>query len=180
MQGLEESTLRSNGTPDPDECWALLGRLAASAQFKRSVRMQELLFYIGKRFLKDGCERVHEQEIGSQVFKRPDSYDTNFDNIVRTNVSDLRKRIEIYFQSEGAREPLIVEIPRGGYTPVFRFRAVEPVPPSAELAAENRALNQDATQSAAPSLPASQHRVWMPVALVATTALSIALAIGCF
>jgi hypothetical protein len=126
MEGLEESTLRLNSTPDADECWALLERLAASAQLKRSARMQELLFYIGKRFLKDGCECVHEQEIGSQVFKRPDSYDTNFDNIVRTNVSDLRKRIETYFQLEGAHEPLTVEIPRGGYTPVFRYRSGGP------------------------------------------------------
>jgi hypothetical protein len=179
IAGPEESTLQPSSTPDPETCWALLERVAASTQLRRSVRLQELLFYIGKRYLKDGCDRVHEQEIGLQVFKRPDSYDTSFDNIVRTNVSDLRKRIEAYFQSEGAREPLIVEIPRGGYTPVFRFRAAEPVPPSAELAAENRALNQDATQSTARSLPSPPHRVWKSAALVATTALSVALAIGC-
>ena len=144
MVGLEDSTLRLSNTPDRDACWALLERLAASAQLKRSVRLQELLFYIGKRYLEDGCDRVHEQEIGSQVFKRPDSYDTSFDNIVRTNVSDLRKRIETYFQSE------------------------------------NRALHQDATQPVARSLAAAPRRIWMSAALVVTTALSVALAIGCF
>src|ERR1700691_4195096 len=103
MAGLEESTLRLSDTPNRDACLALLERLGASTQLRRSARLQELLFYIGKRYLMDGCGRVHEQEIGSQVFKRPDSYDTSFDNIVRTNVSDLRKRIETYFQSsEGA------------------------------------------------------------------------------
>jgi hypothetical protein len=179
MAGLEESTLRLSNTPDRDACWALLERLAASTQLKRSVRLQELLFYIGKRYLEDGCDRVHEQEIGSQVFKRPDSYDTSFDNIVRTNVSDLRKRIETYFQSEGAHEPLIVEIPRGGYTPVFRFSAAK-ADSQAEPAAENRALNQDATQPAVRPLPAAPLRVWMSAALVATSALSVSLAIGCF
>lgn len=179
MAGPKESTLRLSTMPDNEECWGLLERVAASAQLKRAARLQELLFYIGKRYLRDGCDRVHEQEIGAQVFKRPDSYDTNFDNIVRTNVSDLRKRIEAYFLSEGAREPLIVEIPRGGYTPVFRFRAAEAVPP-AEPAAETRALNQDATQSAARPLPAAPRRVWTFAALLGTTALSIALAIGCF
>ena len=179
MVGLEDSTLRLSNTPDRDACWALLERLAASAQLKRSVRLQELLFYIGKRYLKDGCDRVHEQEIGTQVFKRPDSYDTSFDNIVRTNVSDLRKRIETYFQSEGAREPLIVDIPRGGYTPVFRFRMAE-ANSQLELAAENRALHQDATQPVARSLAAAPRRIWMSAALVVTTALSVALAIGCF
>jgi hypothetical protein len=108
----------------------------------------------------DGCGRVHEQEIGSQVFKRPDSYDTSFDNIVRTNVSDLRKRIETYFQSsEGAHEPLIVEIPRGAYTPVFRFRtATTEAPP--ESAAQNRTLDQDAAKTAARLLPVAPRRVW--------------------
>lgn len=179
MAGPAESTLQLSRMPDNEACWALLERVAASAQLKRAARLQELLFYIGKRYLKDGCDRVHEQEIGAQVFKRPDSYDTNFDNIVRTNVSDLRKRIEAYFQSEGAREPLIVEIPRGGYTPVFRFRAAEADSPP-QPAAENRALNRDATQPTARPLPAAPRRVWMSAALVSTSALSIALAIGCF
>lgn len=179
MAELEESTLRPSNTPDRDVCWALLERLAGSVQLRRSARLQELLFYIGKRYLKDGCDRVHEQEIGAQVFKRPDSYDTSVDNIVRTNVSDLRKRIETYFQSEGAQEPLIVEIPRGAYTPVFRFRATE-ADSQSKLAVENRAINQDAAQLAARPLPKAPRRVWMPAALVATSALSVAFAIGLF
>jgi hypothetical protein len=179
MAGLEESTLRLSGTPDREACWALLERLAASTQLKRSIRLQELLFYIGKRYLKDGCDRVHEQEIGFRVFKRPDSYDTSLDNIVRTNVSDLRKRIETYFQSEGAHEPLIMEIPRGAYTPVFRFRTAVSVPPS-ELAAENRAHDWDAAHGAAPPLPAVRRHAWKSAMLMATTTLSITLAIGCF
>ena len=98
--------------PDYETCWALLERVAASPQLKRAARMQDLLFYIGKRSLKDGSETVHEQEIGVEVFRRPENYDTSVDNIVRTNVSDLRKRIESYFESEGKDETLVMEIPR--------------------------------------------------------------------
>ncbi|HEV2484910.1 MAG TPA: hypothetical protein VGT08_05205 [Terracidiphilus sp.] len=78
---------------------------------------------MGKRSLRDGCDRLQEQEIGSKIFHKPDSYDTNVDNIVRTNVSDLRKRIEMYFNSEGAHEVLTMQIPRGSYIPVFHYRA---------------------------------------------------------
>ena len=66
--------------------------------------------------------QIHEQEIGIAVFGRPDTYDTSVDNIVRANATELRKRIEAYFESEGAHETLIVDIPRGSYVPVFRFR----------------------------------------------------------
>ena len=120
------ATTRRPKVPDSEKCWALIERVAASSQLKRAPRLQELLFYIGRRSVKEGCDRVSEQEIGSQVFGRPESYDTSYDNIVRTNVSDLRKRIEHYFNSEGRHEKLVMELPRGSYVPVFRIRLLEP------------------------------------------------------
>jgi hypothetical protein len=128
------SVQQERGLPDTATCWALLERVAASAQLRRALRLQELLLYVGRRSLKDGSSKIHEQEIGFKVFGRSENYDTNIDNIVRTNVSDLRKRIEAYFDSEGADETLMMEIPRGNYVPVFRFRPVEasePVEPTA-------------------------------------------------
>lgn len=178
MAVQEKSATRRSGLPDTEVCWALLERVAASAQLKRSTRLQELLFYIGKRYLRDGCDRVHEQEIGAQVFKRPDSYDTSFDNIVRTNVSDLRKRIEAYFQGDGLRESLIVEIPRGGYTLVFRYRTAEE-PPAAMLPAEPPARAVEPAASVADTGQTAQRWSWMPVALVISTVLIVTLATGC-
>jgi hypothetical protein len=112
--------------PDAKTCWSLLERVAASSQLKRASRLRELLLFVGRRSLKDGCTQVREQEIGIEVFGRAQAYDTALDNIVRTNVSDLRKRIEAYFDSEGLQETVIMEIPRGSYVPIFRYRPVEP------------------------------------------------------
>jgi hypothetical protein len=111
--------------PDAKTCWTLLERVASSSQLKRASRLRELLLFVGRRSLKDGCTQVREQEIGIEVFGRPQAYDTAVDNIVRTNVSDLRKRIEAYFDSEGLQETVIMEIPRGSYVPVFRYRPVD-------------------------------------------------------
>jgi len=105
--------------PDSETCWALLERVAASTQLKRASRLRELLFFIGRRSLKDGCDQVHEQEIGCAVFGRPDAYDTSVDNIVRASVSDLRKRIEVFFDSEGMHEALIMEIPAAAIASIF-------------------------------------------------------------
>lgn len=150
--------------PNSDACWALLERIASSAQLKRSARLQELLFYVGKRSLQDGCDRIQEQEIGSKVFHRADLYDTNADNIVRTNVSDLRKRIEIYFNSEGSHEALTMEIPRGSYVPVFRFRAQRMENPAENTIAPQAttALGQPAIGET-PTTPTNAH--WKPMAL---------------
>jgi hypothetical protein len=120
------STSSVKESPSAEDCWALLQRVSGSSQLRRASRLQELLLYLGKCSLKDGCEHIHEQRVGVEVFNRAEAYDTSVDNIVRTSVSELRKRIEAYFASEGLSEPLVMEIPRWSYNPVFRYRHSEP------------------------------------------------------
>ncbi len=108
--------------PSAEERRALIDRVARSEQLSRSARLRDFLLYVGRQSLKDGGPEIHEQEIGHKVFGRPASYDRSQDNIVRVNATELRKRIESYFASVGAHEPLILDIPRGSYKPVFRRR----------------------------------------------------------
>jgi hypothetical protein len=101
------------------ECQALLERVINSRELKRAQRLRELLAYLGRRSLKPHAQAVREQEIGAAMFGRREDYDTSLDNIVRVTVSELRKRLAHYFQTEGADEPIVMEIPRGAYVPVF-------------------------------------------------------------
>jgi hypothetical protein len=106
------------------ERWELIERIWSSHEFKRAHRLRELLQYVGTQTVKLGVTTIREQEIGAAVFGRPENYDTSLDNIVRVNVTDLRKRLGLYFEDEGASETLLVEIPRGAYVPVFFRRPV--------------------------------------------------------
>src|SRR5580700_4346879 len=115
---------RKTEAPDSELCWGLVERVASSTPLRRAARLREFLLYVGRCLLKDGRDKIHENEIGAAVFDRPAGYDTNIDPIVRVNATELRKRIEAYFESEGLNETVIMEIPRGGYTPVFRYRSV--------------------------------------------------------
>ncbi|MGO8760272.1 MAG: hypothetical protein ACLQG3_19330 [Terracidiphilus sp.] len=137
--------LTEEAEPSVEERWALIKRVAASEQFSRSARLRDFLLYVGRQSLKEGCPEIHEQEIGAKVFGRPVSYDRSSDNIVRVNATELRKRIESYFEAAGPDEPLIFEIPRGGYKPVFRRRQAEP--------AEHRAPGRE---ESAPEAPAAE------------------------
>jgi hypothetical protein len=112
----------TEGLPTLAERRAVIDRVASSEQFSRSARLRDFLLYVGKQSLKDGYPEINEQEIGTRVFGRPSSYDRSADNIVRVNATELRKRIELYFESTGANEPVIFEIPRGAYRLVFRRR----------------------------------------------------------
>lgn len=114
----------------------LVERVAASRYIGRSARLRNLFVYVCERVLEDNADQIHEQELGHAVFGRSKDYDTGTDNIVRVHASLLRKRLEQYFSSEGKQEPIIIELPKGNYAPVFKPRgetesvdvSAEPVP----------------------------------------------------
>jgi hypothetical protein len=112
----------------------LIKRIVASSEFQRATKQREFLLYVTDHKLSGSPENVTEALIGHRVYGRPATYDTGNDSIVRTEARTLRKRLERYFDAEGLDEPVIVEIPRGGYLPVFRPRiesapaAFAPVP----------------------------------------------------
>ena len=56
------------------------------------------------------------------MFGRDPGYDPKLDAIVRTEAVRLRARLDKYYATEGSADPLIIELPKGGYKPVFRSR----------------------------------------------------------
>jgi hypothetical protein len=105
-----------------EERRALLQRVLWSRQIEKSARIRDFLAYVCERALEDPSVGIHEQEIGYRVFGRTADYDTTADNLVRVTASQARKKLEQYFASDGAAEPVILEIPKGQYTPVFHKR----------------------------------------------------------
>ena len=134
---------------------SLVERVAGSRHLKRSARLRDLLLYLTDRVVEEDAREIHEQEVGHRVFGRPADYDTSADNIVRVHASTLRKRLEQYFAQEGVDEPVVIEIPKGNYAPVFVER-----PP--ELPAVTAPL---------PGQPASRQRDWRLWALSAAAVL---------
>jgi len=152
------------------ECRDLLERVVNSRELKRALRLRDLLCYIGKQSQNSPSHNIREQEIGAAVFGRPEDYDTSLDNIVRVNVSELRKRLAHFFHEEGAEETIIIEIPRGGYLPIFLPRALvsedkpsEPLPSSAPA---------DSTISAAHAVPPSSQTRLVPLIFVLVVAIA--------
>jgi hypothetical protein len=117
------------GAPAPDAHVALLQRVLWSRHIEKSTRVRDFLAYVCERAFEDPSAEIHEQEVGCRAFSRAVDYDTVADNIVRVTASQARKKLELYFAAEGAAEPVILEIPRGRYTPVFRERFQPPAAP---------------------------------------------------
>lgn len=115
--------MAENGQLPSDPRWQLAQRVAASEEFSRSELLPKFLLHICELFLLNRASELREQQIGVRVFSRPAAYNPGDDNVVRNYAVQLRKRLNLYFEREGEREEYRIEIPRGGYVPVFHPRA---------------------------------------------------------
>ncbi|MGO9257930.1 MAG: hypothetical protein ACLQU1_16695 [Bryobacteraceae bacterium] len=129
----------------------MVARILASPEFQRAARLRAFLNYVVERKLAGSPEEVTETLIGHRVFGRPATYNPGEDSIVRTEARTLRQKLDRYFAAEGADEPVILEIPRGSYLPVFRPRAVTAPP----------AGSGPAATPAGPTHPALSRRQWI-------------------
>ena len=103
-----------------DERWQLVERIVSTVPFQKSARLRELLRYLAAESIHGHSAELTEHHIGSAIFGKPRDYSPVEDSTVRVQVRQLRLKLHEYFDGEGREEPLIVEIPKGAYTPVFR------------------------------------------------------------
>ena len=65
---------------------------------------------------------LKEYVIGTEVLKKPDSYDPRSDSLVRVLASRLRVKLKEYYSDGGSEDPLVIEFPKGKYVPKFQRR----------------------------------------------------------
>ena len=92
----------------------------SSAGFARNDRQSQFLRFLVERHLEGRDNELKESVIAVEVFGRDPGYDPKLDGIVRTEAMRLRARLDKYYADEGSRDPLVIELPKGGYRPVFR------------------------------------------------------------
>jgi hypothetical protein len=107
---------------EKDERFALVERIIGSQCLQGSARLREFLSYVAACALRDAPEDATEQQIGINVFGRMAGYNSSEDSIVRTHARLLRQKLKEYFAGEGSDEPILLEIPKGHYVPVFELR----------------------------------------------------------
>jgi len=99
-----------------------LDRILASATFRQVDRLKRFLGFIVTEALEARGDQLKEYVIGVQVFDKDSSFDPRADPIVRVQARRLRSRLERYYREEGGADALVIELPKGGYAPVFRNR----------------------------------------------------------
>ena len=103
-----------------DARWRLIERFTASPPFQKSARLRDLLCFLAERTLHSQAQDLSEHRIGSAVFGKAQDYSVVEDSSVRVHVRQLRLKLHEYFDGEGNGEAVVVEIPKGAYTTLFR------------------------------------------------------------
>lgn len=99
-----------------------LDRILSSEIFKHSERRRRFLAYIVGETLAGRAERLKGYTIALDVFDRPASFDPLVNPIVRMEAGRLRDKLRDYYRSIGRFDPIVVELPRGGYVPRIEIR----------------------------------------------------------
>ena len=117
-----------------------LEKVLLSAEMRRSKKLCQFLRFTVEEMLRGHGSELKEYAIAVGVFRRGREFDPGADPIVRVQARRLRSKLERYYQTEGRGEPLQIEYPVGGYSPIFvrRSPSVEPTdrPATALMARE--------------------------------------------
>ncbi len=110
-------------TPSAADCLRQVDKIVNSEVLRGSETLRNLLRFLAQRSIEHPGERIPVQEIATQVFRRPADFDSQTDSVVRVHAGRLRSKLAEYAIGQGARDDILVEMPRGGYELVFRYRS---------------------------------------------------------
>ena len=123
--GSRSATLPTAKLPDK-AVRQQLNRILASKTFSQVERLKRFVSFIVGETVGGRGGDLKEYVIGVQVFGKEPSFDPRTDPIVRVQARRLRTRLARYYRDEGNSDELIVDLPKGGYAPVFRTRDETP------------------------------------------------------
>jgi hypothetical protein len=124
----------------PTDVRSALDRVRKSRTLGGSGRLIEFLTFVVEASLNG--EYLKETTIGVSVFGCRTDYDPKADAIVRSQAWRLRSKLKDYYENEGAEDPLVIDLPKGHYVPVFSVRNTSEAEKSSSFAPRRQHLRQ--------------------------------------
>lgn len=124
---MDQGDTRPSGEatlPAQEQCERQVQRILRSATFRNATMLQQLLQFLAAKAFEHGSESLKEYTIGVEALSRPQDFDPKTDTIVRVQIHRLRQKLKEYYDSDGSRDPILIDIPKGHYLPSFEAFAV--------------------------------------------------------
>lgn len=97
-------------------------KLVASKTLHGSESLCRLLQYLANHAIEHAGSSLKEYQIATELYGRPADFDPQIDSMVRVRAGRLRVKLAEYYASEGASDPLILDLPKGSYLLKVRLR----------------------------------------------------------
>jgi PAS domain S-box-containing protein len=120
---VAESEARND--PSGTEIRAELERMVASESFRTCPRLAAFLRFVIEATLRGESAHLKGYTIAVEALGRRGDFDPQQDPIVRVEAGRLRRVIQHYYAGPGAKDLLVIDVPRGRYIPTFRYRRAE-------------------------------------------------------
>jgi adenylate cyclase len=99
-----------------------LSRVLNSGPFRQSQRRQRFLKHIVNETLAGRSDRLTGYNLALEIFGRPPTFDPAVDPFVRIEAARLREKLREYYDGEGQRDLIRINLPKGTYTPEVKIR----------------------------------------------------------
>jgi hypothetical protein len=104
------------------ESRAQVARILQSKVFRTSEVLRHLLGYLAEKSLDGTADSLKEYTIGLDALGKPASFDPRQESVVRMHTARLRQKLAEYYRTEGVDDPIIVDMPKGGFRVTFEPR----------------------------------------------------------
>jgi hypothetical protein len=101
---------------------AQVERILQSKVFRTSEVLRNLLAYLAEKSLAGTADSLKEYTIGLDALGKPSSFDPRQESVVRMHAARLRQKLGEYYRTEGIEDPIIIDLPKGGFKVSFEPR----------------------------------------------------------
>src|SRR5918998_1790721 len=98
---------------------AQLERVLQSRTLQNSESLKAFLRFVVEQTVDGREAQLKEYIIATEVFGRNSDYDPRIDSVVRVQAGRLRTKLQEYYTTEGKGDPVVIDLPKGHYHPVF-------------------------------------------------------------
>ena len=102
-----------------EEKFAELEKVLQGKTLQGSENLRAFLRFVTIQAIENQERQLKEYIIATEVFGRGSQYDPRIDSVVRVQAGRLRVKLQEYYATEGKNDNLVIELPKGHYTPIF-------------------------------------------------------------
>ena len=110
----------------PEAIKSQLNRILTSPTFLSSAQLGRFLRYVIEETLAGRGDQIKQYTIAVRAYGYPANFDPRTDTVVRVHARRLRRALAIYYEKQGAHDPIVIAIPKGTYVPLITTSATAP------------------------------------------------------